>query len=141
MQMCCAKKTPYQYNLLGKYDVLECGDVQKLKKKLKHPNDNPKYVVPIESMFDIIKRAHTTTGHGGRDRMMKELAKKYANITEHSVAIFKSLFIERQRKRKRPTTQGVVVRPILSKDNFSRGQVDLIDIQSMPHGEYKVIMV
>ena len=38
-------------------------------------------------------------------------------------------------------TKGVVVRPILSKDFSSRGQVDLIDMQSMAHMGYKWIMV
>ena len=35
----------------------------------------------IEETFDVIKRAHIATGHGGRDRMVKELGKKYANVT------------------------------------------------------------
>ncbi|XP_047485906.1 KRAB-A domain-containing protein 2-like [Penaeus chinensis] len=38
-------------------------------------------------------------------------------------------------------TKGVVVRPILSKEFASRGQVDLIDMQSMPHSNFKWIMV
>ncbi|XP_071111144.1 uncharacterized protein [Haliotis cracherodii] len=38
---------------------------------------------------------------------------------------------ECQRKRKRPTNKGTVVKPILSKDFNSRAQVDLIDMQSM----------
>ena len=72
--------------------------------------------------------------------MIKELQKKYANITTKSIELFKSLCEECQ-KRKRPTTKGVVVRPILSKDFSSRGQVDLIDMQSMAHTNYKWIMV
>ena len=38
-------------------------------------------------------------------------------------------------------TKGVVVRPILSKDFSSRGQVDLIDMQSIAHMNYKWILV
>ena len=38
-------------------------------------------------------------------------------------------------------TKGVVVRPILSKEFSVRGQVDLIDMQSLPHGSFKWIMV
>ena len=38
-------------------------------------------------------------------------------------------------------TKGVVVRPILSRDFSSRGQVDLIDMQSHAHMNYKWIMV
>ena len=95
----------------------------------------------IEDTFDIIKRAHLSTGHGGRDRMIKELQKKYANITIKSIELFKYLCEECQKKRKRPMTKGVVVRPILSKEFSSRVQVDLIDIQSMAHMNCKWIMV
>ena len=73
--------------------------------------------------------------------MVKELQKKYANITTQSIERFKSLCEECQKKRKRPVTKGVVVRPILSKYVSSRGQVDLIDMQSMAHMNYKWIMV
>ena len=30
------------------------------------------YYVHIEETFDVIKRCQITTGHGGRDRMVKE---------------------------------------------------------------------
>jgi transposase InsO family protein len=49
--------------------------------------------------------------------------------------------IDCQRKRVRPMTKGVVVRPILSKEFSARGQVDPIDMQSLPHGSFKWIMV
>jgi hypothetical protein len=38
-------------------------------------------------------------------------------------------------------TKGVVVRPILSKEFSTRGQVDLIDMQSLPRGSFKWMMV
>ena len=38
-------------------------------------------------------------------------------------------------------TKGVVVRPILSTEFSARGQVDLIDMQSLPHGSFRLIMV
>jgi hypothetical protein len=41
--------------------------------------------VHIEDTFDVIKRAHIATGHGGRNRMVKELGKKYANVTRDSI--------------------------------------------------------
>jgi transposase InsO family protein len=69
--------------------------------------------------------------------MLKELQKKYANIPTKAVELFKSLCQECQKKRKRPMTKGVVVRPILTKEFSSRGQVDLIDMQSMPSGSNK----
>ncbi|GFN83810.1 KRAB-A domain-containing protein 2 [Plakobranchus ocellatus] len=41
------------------------------------------------------------------------------------------------KETKRSMTKYVVVRPILSKEFSSRGQVDLIDMQSMPSGSNK----
>ncbi|XP_041367023.1 KRAB-A domain-containing protein 2-like [Gigantopelta aegis] len=108
----------------------------------KKPNqEHPLYFATIEETFDIIKRAHIATGQGGRDKMIKEINKKYANITQDAITLFKSKCIECQRKRKRTTTKGIVVKPILSKDFSSRAQVDLIDMQSMCHGQHKWIMV
>ena len=41
-------------------------------------------------------------------------------------------------KRKHLRTQGVVVQPILTKEFASRGQVDLIDMQSMAQNSDQV---
>ena len=110
------------------------------KKRLTE-EDTHLYYVSIEDTFDIIKRAHISTGHSGRDRMVKELSKKYVNVTREAVELFKSLCVDCQWKRKRPTTKGVVVQPILTKEFSTRGQVDLIDMQSLPSGKFKWIMV
>lgn len=130
-------KSRHEYYLLSKYEVLQCGDVEKRQT----PDEKPVYYVSIEDTFDIVKRAHVATGHGSRDRMSKELQVKYANIQRDTVELFKSLCQECQKKRKRPMTKGVVVKPILSSGFSSRGQVDLIDMQSMSSRTYKWIMV
>jgi len=129
------------FSLLNRYEILECGDVQKLIKKRQTSDELPVYYASIEDTFDIIKKAHVSTGHGGRDRMMKELSLKYANILRDDVELFKSLCQECQKKRKRPMTKGVVVKPILTTEFASRGQIDLIDMQSMNHNTFKWIMV
>ena len=134
-------KSRHQYYILKKYEVLTCGDVEKLIKKKKSPEDHPVYYATIEDTYDIISKAHIATGHGGRDRMLKHLNQKYANITTEAVELFKLYCIVCQEKRKRPKTTGVVVKPILSREFNSRGQVDLIDMQSAPQGRFKWIMV
>ena len=134
------KKTPHEYYLLKKYEVLKCGDVFKLMRR-RNANEDPIYFATWEDMYDIIKHAHIATGHGVRDKMVRELTKKYANITHDAISIYKSVCIECQRKRKRPTTKGTVVRPNLSKNFGSRSQVDLADMQAMKQGNYKWIMV
>ena len=109
------KISPRQFYLHKKYEQLQCVDVQKLIRK-KPNQEHPLYFATIEETFDIIKRVHIATGHGGRDKMC-------------------------QRKRKRTTTKGIVVKPILSKDFSSRAQVDLIDMQYMCQGQHKWITV
>ena len=123
-----------------RYEVLQCRPVEKLIKKRKIADETPLYHVTIEETYDI-KCAHIATGHGGRDRMIKETQKKYANISTSSLELFKSLCVECQKKRKRPKTTGVVVRPLISKEYSSREQVDLIDMQSMSRNGFRWIMV
>ncbi|KAK3863131.1 hypothetical protein Pcinc_031073 [Petrolisthes cinctipes] len=82
------KKTPHEYYLLKKYEVLKCGDVFKLIRR-GNANEDPIYFATLKDTFDIIKRAHIATGHGGRDKMEKELTKKYANITHDAISIYK----------------------------------------------------
>lgn len=108
-------KSCHQYYILNKYEVLLCGDVEKLIKKRKSPEDRPIYYATIEDTYDIINKAHIETGHGGRDRMLKHLGQKYANITD-AVELFKSYCCVCQEKKKRPKTTGVVVMPILSSE-------------------------
>ncbi|XP_068241069.1 KRAB-A domain-containing protein 2-like [Palaemon carinicauda] len=118
------KKTPHEYYLLKKYEILKCGDVLQLTRR-RTANEDPIYFAKLEDTLDIIMRAHIATGHEGRDKMVKELSKKYANITHDAISIYKSLCIECQRKRKQPTFKGTIVRPILAKNIGSRSQVDL----------------
>ena len=66
------------------------------------------YYVSIEDTYDVVRRAHLSTGHGGRDRMLKELGKKHANVTRDALELYKSYCQECQKKRKRPMTKGVV---------------------------------
>ena len=86
------KKTKHQYYVFRRYDILQCGDV-KVIRKMAPTEETPKYFVPLDNISDVIKRAHMSTGHGSRDKMCKELSKKYANITESSVELFKSMCI------------------------------------------------
>ena len=102
--------------------------MEKLIRKREDGEQNPIYFVTIEEMVDAIKQVHVNTGHRGRHKMLKETSKKFANITHESLNLFKTLCLQCQRKRKRVTTKGVVVKPIISQDYCSRAQVDLIDM-------------
>ena len=81
-----------------------------------HLHSDIKYMnTGLYNNCDIFKRAHMATGHGGPDRMQKQLQKKYANITKNALELYKSFCEECQKKRKRPMTKGVVLRPILKR--------------------------
>jgi hypothetical protein len=71
--------------------------------------------------------------------METELKKKYANITRQTIDLFLSLCMQCQLKKKIPK-RGLVVRPILSNFMNSRCQVDLVDMQSEPDGDFRFIM-
>ena len=47
--------------------------------------------VSIEDTFDVTKRA---TGRGGKHKMIKELSKKYVDITQEALNLFKSVYIQ-----------------------------------------------
>ena len=114
--------------------------MEKLIRKHDNLAEDPVYFVNMDEIYDIIKRAHISSGHGGRDKMIQCLS-RYAGITRESIELFKSLCTECQKKKKRASTKGVVVRPILSKEFGSRAQVDLIDMQSITKAQHKWIMV
>ena len=146
------KKTRRQYSLMEKYEVLECGDVEKLIRKRASKELAPVYFVAIEDTHQVLNRAHLATGHGGRDRMHKYLSEKYANVQLESIELFKSFCLPCQEKKNKKRVQGIVVNPILSKDQIdlysskkrrikseckvslsslkSKDQIDLIDMQS-----------
>lgn len=91
-------------------------------------------------MYDVLKNTHSSIGHGGRDRMIKELSNKYKNIARSIIELFLSLCEPCQQKQK-GTKKGVVVKPMVFNEFNSRCQVDLIDFQSHPDGKYLFIIV
>lgn len=132
------KKTPLQHRRLKRFGILEIGGVKKLVERSE--NNEIKYYLPIEDVYDVIQTAHIAVGHGGRDRMLVETSKKYANITKTMISIFLSMCQvcqEKKTKRKR----GLVSKPILHSEINCRCQIDLIDYQPQPDGEYKFVMV
>lgn len=50
-------KSRHEYYLLNKYEVLQCGDVEKIIRKRQTSDETPVYYVSIEDTLDIVKRA------------------------------------------------------------------------------------
>jgi hypothetical protein len=92
-------------------------------------------------MYCVAKKIHFTVGHGGRDKMIKEANKKYVNVSIEALDLFKEQCEECQLKKRRTASKGIVVKPIISKEFNSRGQIDLIDMQSFKFNDYRFLMV
>ncbi|CAF1326926.1 unnamed protein product [Adineta steineri] len=110
--------------------------------KLKRSEDTSiEYYAPINELYDIIRIAHSNIGHRGIKNTLKEIKKKCVNVTEKQVKLFISECNECKIKRAKPRNSSkLVIRSIISNDFNSRGQVDLIDMQSSPDGEFKFIL-
>ena len=82
-----------------------------------------KVVVCLEDMFDVCMSVHRTCSNQGRNSMIPEAKKFYANITRKIIEIFLNYSKEYQIKKKRTINHGLVVEPILSEYYNSRMQV------------------
>ena len=89
--------------------------------------------------IESIHFAHVESGHGGRDITKDKVNDKFANVTKDQINTYLEL-CEKCCLKKSKQRKGLVVKPIVSNDLNSRCQLDLIDMQSQPDGEYKFIM-
>ncbi|CAK1589526.1 unnamed protein product [Parnassius mnemosyne] len=135
-----ARKTSRDYWLLRRYDVLTIDQKSKLIFPVKDTTSTIIYYACDRELFDILHEAHIQIGHGGRDRMMKEVGSHYKNITRKDIETYLELCEPCQQKQKN-IKKGIVVKPNISSEFNSRCQVDLIDFQSQPDGDNKFIMV
>lgn len=99
--------------------------------------DEVAYYLHSEDLFDILHDTHLSIGHGGRTRMEKELQAKYKNITKEVIMLYLTLCKPCQQKNSK-LRKILTSKPI--KGINSKCQVDLIDMQLNPDGEYKFIM-
>jgi len=97
------------------------------------------YYVSDGNLYNLLKSTHVTIGHGGRDRMIKELSKKYKNISRSDISTFLKI-CEPCQKKKSSINEAIVVKPIICTEINSRCQVDLIEFQLID-GKFKYIMI
>lgn len=133
-------KKPEDYQRLRRFDVMTIGEKEKLIVPVEEGKEQIRFYVHREEIFQLLHDAHIAIGHGGRNRMEKEINIKYKNITREMIVTYVNLCMICEKKHSVPK-KGLVVRPILSKNMNSRCQVDLIDMQSQADGEYKFILV
>lgn len=133
-----SRRTPAQYYWSKKYEVLNEGDMDYLILKRDSPKSPVIRVIPLEEYYNILWDVHRGCGHGGRDKMYAKIRDRFI-IVRKAIDLFISLCPVCESKRNTPK-KGIVVKPIVSQDFNERGQVDLIDLQSEPDGEFKWLL-
>ena len=134
-------QSTFDYNLKKRYEVLRVGNADRLIRKRKDTSEHEfKFVACVEEVFGIIKTAHEAIGHGGGKKTIAEVRKKWSNITQEVCYLYISFCEHCHQKRARKTPKGLVVKPVRSHDIHSRCQIDLINFQTLPDGNFKYIM-
>ena len=130
------RKTTKQRRRMAKYEVYE--DIGRNRLIKKGSSAEPVYVLTIDEIFDALDAAHASTGHGGRDRMM-HVSRHYQNLTRSMVEIYLSLCLICHEK-KSLSNKGIVTKPMLMERYLEKMQIDLVDMQSKPDGQFKWIL-
>jgi hypothetical protein len=73
---------------LKRYDILNIGGKEKLTVPLSAEKTEILYYVTFDELFNVMHEAHIAVGHGGRTRMIKELNRKYKNVTVESIVTY-----------------------------------------------------
>ena len=93
----------------------------------------------LENLFDILFEAHDFIGHGMGEKTFNEIKKKYSNISRHVCIMFVSI-CPLCAANKVVTTRKEPLKAILSDTFNDRGQIDVIDMQATPDGQYRWIL-
>ena len=109
------------------HDVLTINSVDKLFAPVSEKRQEINYYCAFENLFDILSDVHKELAHGGRDRMKKEVDRKYQNITGAKIKLILNLCKVCQEKRL-GRRKGLIVKPILSPYFTSRCQIELMPI-------------
>jgi hypothetical protein len=78
-------KQTVHYRRLKRCDILNIGGEEKLTVPLSAEKTEILYYVTFDELFNVTHEAHIAVGHGGRTRMIKELNRKYKNVTVESI--------------------------------------------------------
>jgi len=97
-----------------------------------------RYYLHTDELYDELEKVHQKLSHGGRDRMEREVRQLFKNVSRATLVDF-LVGCEHCEKKKGKQKKGLVVRPIIHSHMNSREQLDLVDKQSNPDGEYSFI--
>lgn len=123
------------YHVQEKFELIEVAGVRRVRRKR-----DQGIMAIVENFPDIIRDMHVASGHKGETKTHKKILEHYSNIPMAAVKKYIANCERCAEKSTKKSTRGVVVRPILSSSLNERGQVDLVDFQSLPDEDYKFIL-
>ena len=137
------------YNIKKNYALVNIGGEKVLTRKNEHYNsclssDNQLNIEKVKRMcyedqvFDFLYKAHINTGHAKGKKTYEEISLKVSNVSRAICDLFASL-CSCSTNRKVPARPEDFT-PIYSSTLNSRGQMDLIDMQSAADGEWRWIL-
>jgi hypothetical protein len=93
--------------------VLKVSDINKLIVSVSE-NNEIKYYVHNEELFDVIHNVHLSIEHGGRNRMEPDVNTKYKNITRDMIMLYLNSCESFKKKKKGSIVKkGLVVQLII----------------------------
>ncbi|GAB0086987.1 hypothetical protein DMENIID0001_012300 [Sergentomyia squamirostris] len=106
LQVQTLPKTGRRSWLLRRFSIQIKEERKKLIIPVKDTDTSIRYYIADDELFEALWKAHIAIGHGGRDRMIKELSTNYANITRPDIELFLRLCdycqkVNKGKKRKR----------------------------------------
>ena len=136
------RKSVGAHNWFKVYSVHQLPGGEKiLVRSADHGSENgPSAAAPKEDLFNILRESHLATGHGKELAMYKHVSRRYCNITREMCNMFSlecTTCIKMKNYVKKPRAGH---KPILTVGFGSRGQVDLIDMQSSEFGGMKWLL-
>ncbi|XP_066986841.1 cyclic nucleotide-gated channel beta-1-like [Macrobrachium rosenbergii] len=116
-------------------EIASFGEIETVKRRMENIG------IFLKNQSQELSNKPINTGHGGEKKTYKEVCEQYGNIPRSIVSLY-IVHCERcvEKRRRKETAAGVVVRPLSVRDLNERGQVDLVDMQTMKDGSYRFIL-
>jgi hypothetical protein len=132
----CVKRSRQSYHIRSKYSVTSLAGVTKVITK-----KDSRIMATKDNAITIFRDIHLSTGHKGEKKTYKKISEHFANIPRHIVGQYIKQ-CERcvEKLRKMEVGPGIVVKPITVNELNQRGQIDLVDFQSLPDGNFKFVV-
>lgn len=103
------RRTAMDYYWMSKYDIMTTANEDCLIFKRLTATAPTVRILPREQYFDVLSDIHKSCGHGGRDKILYDIKKRYY-IPKKAVEIFVSLCPICETKRNAPR-KGFVTKP------------------------------